>query len=129
MHKRLWTYLFLTLLSAQYIYQLSVSSHFLLNKSEIAATLCENQQKPELQCNGKCYLAKQLSVLDNSPDEPMDLSSNSKELLNIWSGLYANPLNKIFIPNILKETISFENIHYNGFTPQDFFHPPKQIIS
>lgn len=128
MHNKLWTYLFLTLLSAQYVYQLSVSSHFILNKSEIAVTLCENQQKPELQCNGKCYLAKQLSVLDNSSDEPVDLSSNTKELVNIWSGLYVNLSSNVFLQSIPREVIFFVNIHNGKSSPQDFFHPPKQII-
>ncbi len=31
-----------------------------LNKEYIASVLCENRNKPELACNGKCYLNKQL---------------------------------------------------------------------
>lgn len=34
---------------------------FELNKSYIIQNLCENRFKPELNCNGQCYLAKQLN--------------------------------------------------------------------
>ncbi|WP_432712600.1 hypothetical protein [Pedobacter sp.] len=30
------------------------------NKNYIVSTLCENRDKPVMQCNGKCYLAKKL---------------------------------------------------------------------
>lgn len=33
---------------------------FEFNKNYIATVLCENRDKPVLQCNGKCYLSKQL---------------------------------------------------------------------
>lgn len=37
----------------------------------IVATLCENRDSPELECNGKCYLSKQLAKEvgdeDNNP--------------------------------------------------------------
>lgn len=32
-----------------------------LNKEYIASVLCENRNKPELACNGKCYLNKKLA--------------------------------------------------------------------
>jgi len=34
---------------------------YIFNYDYIVETLCENRDKPELQCNGKCYLAKELS--------------------------------------------------------------------
>lgn len=34
--------------------------HYQLNKKAIAETRCENRDKPEMQCNGQCYLSKQL---------------------------------------------------------------------
>ena len=33
---------------------------FELNRKYIAAQFCENKNKPELHCNGKCYLMKKL---------------------------------------------------------------------
>ncbi|OFZ22894.1 MAG: hypothetical protein A3D92_03165 [Bacteroidetes bacterium RIFCSPHIGHO2_02_FULL_44_7] len=34
---------------------------FIINQDYIAENLCENQDKPELKCNGKCFLAKELA--------------------------------------------------------------------
>jgi hypothetical protein len=33
---------------------------FAIHQKEIAATLCENKDKPKLQCNGKCQMMKSL---------------------------------------------------------------------
>ena len=37
-----------------------------LNKASITEEFCENKSQPELQCNGKCHLMKQLN-LESSP--------------------------------------------------------------
>lgn len=35
-------------------------AEYVVNYDYISTVLCENKEKPQLQCNGKCYLAKQL---------------------------------------------------------------------
>lgn len=37
---------------------------FYLNQSAIVKEKCENKSKPEMKCNGKCYLAKKLKEAD-----------------------------------------------------------------
>ena len=37
---------------------------FKLNQNYIAATLCVNKNKPQLHCEGKCYLTKKLKQAD-----------------------------------------------------------------
>ena len=34
--------------------------YYHINKSRIVATLCENRDKPDMHCDGKCYLRKKL---------------------------------------------------------------------
>jgi len=41
-----------------------VVADYLLNKDYIAKVLCVNRDKPEMKCNGKCHLAKQLKKQD-----------------------------------------------------------------
>jgi hypothetical protein len=36
--------------------------NYTLNKAAITKQYCENKAKPELHCNGKCHLAKQLTA-------------------------------------------------------------------
>ncbi|MEO1031294.1 MAG: hypothetical protein AAFX55_07800 [Bacteroidota bacterium] len=39
--------------------------YYQLNIDYIIETYCINKDQPELQCNGKCHLVKQLSVTDD----------------------------------------------------------------
>ena len=34
---------------------------YMINYDYIVTRLCENKDKPEMECNGKCYLTKQLA--------------------------------------------------------------------
>lgn len=43
-----------------FLKSLSPYMDYALNQEFIAEVLCVNQDKPELQCNGKCYLKDQL---------------------------------------------------------------------
>lgn len=38
--------------------------HYELNKKYIAEVLCENKDKPEMHCNGKCHLKKQIKAVE-----------------------------------------------------------------
>ena len=56
---------------------------FELRKEYIVHHLCENRFKPQLHCDGKCYLAKQLQKVaeDNARQETQKQSDNAKNLL------------------------------------------------
>jgi hypothetical protein len=42
---------------------------YLLNYDYIAKVLCINKDKPEMHCNGKCHLAKQLQQQDEQEQQ------------------------------------------------------------
>ncbi len=45
----------------------------------IISVLCENKDKPELECNGKCYLSKQLAKENgNQEDNPAQKTFQSE---------------------------------------------------
>lgn len=52
-------FLIFTVFAANFSWLL-VYAGFKINQQYIAATLCENRNKPDLHCNGQCYLRKQL---------------------------------------------------------------------
>ena len=54
---------------------LPVLSYF-VNYEYIANELCENQDKPEMECNGKCHLKKELAKASSEEN------SNSKDKKN-----------------------------------------------
>jgi len=50
----------------QCMVQLCVIGYYELNKGYIAKNLCENRNRPERKCCGKCYLRKQLKKVDDN---------------------------------------------------------------
>ncbi|QRR00061.1 hypothetical protein [Dyadobacter sandarakinus] len=44
-------------------------AYYQLNKEYIARVLCENRDKPQLHCNGHCYLAKKLKKQQEAQDQ------------------------------------------------------------
>ncbi len=53
-----------------------VSVHYQINKDFIVRELCENRDKPTLNCKGKCHLKKTLKRLgaDKTESRPIELS-------------------------------------------------------
>jgi hypothetical protein len=52
------------------------------NEAYVAQTLCENKAKPAKNCNGKCYLAKQLKKAEGETENKQapTLPSGLKEI-------------------------------------------------
>ena len=44
-------------------------AYYQTNKEYIARVLCENRDKPDLHCDGKCYLAKKLKAQQDRQDK------------------------------------------------------------
>ena len=44
-------------------------AYYQINKTYIARVLCENRDKPILNCNGKCFLAKKLKEQQEKKDK------------------------------------------------------------
>lgn len=63
------TIFLLTVLLSKTIYSVFWQVNFHLNQKEIVRMECENKNRPELHCNGKCYLAKQLQKAEDQLDE------------------------------------------------------------
>ncbi|MHA8052623.1 hypothetical protein [Aquirufa sp. Wall-65K1] len=40
-------------------------AYYQVNRNYIAKNLCENRDKPKLNCNGQCYLAKKLKAAED----------------------------------------------------------------
>ena len=48
---------------------------YILNQDYIAEFLCINKNKPQLQCNGKCHLVKEIEKQqENNPLKPLSIS-------------------------------------------------------
>lgn len=56
--------------------------HFMANRAYIVAHYCENRDKPQMHCKGKCYLNKQLQKAETLPSETREVPLS--ELLKKW---------------------------------------------
>lgn len=54
------------------------SIHFYWNQTQLAAEYCINKARPQLQCNGKCYLKKVLE--DQHSEEQTPTKTEQKSL-------------------------------------------------
>jgi len=74
--------LILTLLSANFS-RLFIFAGFEMNQKYIAAALCENKSKPQLHCNGKCYLMKKIKLAESKEknQERQSQKNNFQEAL------------------------------------------------
>jgi hypothetical protein len=61
--KRYIAFLMLSIISFKVLVVPFVYLDFELHKTYIINHLCENRFKPQLHCDGKCYLAKQLQIV------------------------------------------------------------------
>jgi hypothetical protein len=64
---------------------------YAINKKHIAATLCVNQDKPELKCNGQCYLMLQLKAM--APEQGPDSSTQVPPVVSVEEVLSAHIVN------------------------------------
>ena len=129
----LFSILFISLLMSKLVYGLFWQVKFQLFQKEIIAIECENKDRPEMNCNGKCYLAKQFKKIDDDlekkKEEKNKTESNLKNLKN--SEYQHQILDFQFNPfeidlNVQKSSFHFEE-HYNFCYFTSVFHPPSLI--
>ena len=68
MVRQLLTYTLVASLLLQLFSREVIVMSFELNRDFIAKTLCENRDRPQLNCDGKCYLAKKLKAQHDRED-------------------------------------------------------------
>ncbi len=80
---------------------------YLVNKEYIATVLCINKDKPEMHCNGKCHLTKQLKKAsedeNNSPsDLPKQYNKTDDISLHILNLIHFQLINTSHLLNFLR---------------------------
>lgn len=95
-------------------------SFYLADTQSFVELFCVNQDKPEMECNGKCELSK-LAQQNNSKEKPTHLDFLQKEVV-----LYFTVISKQhFKPKSLQSLISVgvQN-NYQFLFAQEITHPP-----
>ena len=60
-------------------------AYFKLNREYIAKVLCENRKRPELHCDGKCYLAKQLKQQKDKQDKETSEKVHNMPVIQLFT--------------------------------------------
>jgi len=100
-----------------------------LHYDYIIKELCENKNKPELKCNGKCYLAKQLAKAAEQENNDKNTANTHKKNIEI---LFIEPIKTIcscfYIEQISKNNSTIYHNLYSYNRVNLTFHPPSFLI-
>ena len=114
-------------LSLRPLYYLGQIAYYELNIDYIIENYCINTDKPELQCNGKCHLAKQLQIDANTNQEAGGLNT-----IAVLEGFF--PVFKqectFFVPHnpnfVIPKSVFDEYLNdYRYLSVIDLFKPPQ----
>ena len=99
-------------------------AYYQVNKAYIARVLCQNRDKPQLHCDGKCYLARQLKAQQDKQDKE---TTKRVENLPVLQLVYTDPLAFTFKqtadPERCRAVFAYQLRSYSAFiTP--VFQPP-----
>lgn len=101
-----------------------VYAQYLLNREFIAATLCENRDMPEMQCDGKCYLRKQLQQHHEEKDSPASPREERRDV-TLFS-----PVSEPLAVFIKAPSRAWESLYQPVFSEKHthaVFHPPANV--
>ena len=102
---------------------------YVANYDYIVEVLCENRDRPQLNCDGKCYLAKQLA--EQQKDHDKNPFGEQRSKLEIQPLVYFQPISPLVLGSAFQENdlmISHYGDNLHGLLSQaDIDHPPKRV--
>ncbi|WP_418499385.1 hypothetical protein [Flagellimonas sp.] len=102
---------------------------YVANYDYIAKVLCENKDRPQLHCNGKCYLAKQLQKQQKDQDKNPFGEQRSKTEIQptvFFQSLLVFDFDTLFQVYPNKNSFLYQGIHSQLFI-SDIPHPPEMV--
>lgn len=102
---------------------------YIVNYDYIAKELCENKAKPELKCNGKCQLMKELAKASED-EKPIhsDKKENSKQEIEVlfFQEIKTLTIRQIYFYNKTFVGDNYANLYFHTVSCS-VFHPPTSI--
>ena len=108
---------------------------FHLNQKEIIKSECENRNRPELKCNGKCFLAKKLRKAESELSDKKDQQTKSVSHLKSIESILLFDVKGTF--SIDKAAVFYgDKTHHFRYVNLYYFeqinpilHPPCMLLS
>ncbi|MEZ4853117.1 hypothetical protein [Flavobacterium sp.] len=102
---------------------------YMVNYEYIANELCENKDKPELKCNGKCHLKKELAkVSEEEKPQSQDKKNQTSEIEVLY---FSKVADYTFSPTFgfSQKSINSHYLNlYKGVCTNSTFHPPTLFV-
>ena len=102
---------------------------YIVNYDYISKVLCENKAKPQLKCNGKCHLMKELAKASED-EKPInsDKKDNSKHEIEVlfYQDITSLVDTKIAVSTSNETSNNYTNL-YCFLNTTTTFHPPTFI--
>lgn len=102
---------------------------YVINYEYIAKVLCINKDKPEMQCNGKCHLIKELA---KTSEKELPLTPTKKHVVTETEVLFYQELESFALDGFFNESRLHITSNYFNFyqliKSSGIFHPPCFII-
>jgi hypothetical protein len=119
-YKHLIAILIIFSLALQSFKYYTVLAEFYLNRDYIAKNLCENRNKPQLHCNGKCHLKKQLKK-----EEQQQQSNNRTNTNETNTLLFCNEVSEYAAADftLIKNYTFYSKELLSSYQPS-LFRPP-----
>ena len=97
-------------------------AYYYLDPIDFIEKLCENRDKPELQCNGKCQLKKVVENNDSNDNQNSPIKIDFKRILLYVVKQLEYKLAAIDFKN--NEGLKYNNL-YAYISIYSIYHPPK----
>lgn len=110
------------------LYALTLSQAYMphidywMNKDFIASELCENQDKPELKCDGKCHLKKEIQQSEQEQNDSQQISV--RLMVEFFQPITQFVLRTHQSIEQKKNYPSYSEVALSGHF-RSIFHPPK----
>jgi len=101
-----------------------IYAEFKVNQKYIAAMLCENRDKPQLHCNGKCYLMKKLKDAEEKEkkQEQANLKKGTQDVF-----IVTTPLVVLFDEVKVKKEKPARHSFQLPLVSSEILHPPPAV--
>ncbi|WP_104514450.1 hypothetical protein [Nonlabens xylanidelens] len=109
-------------------YQASYYLYFQMNIDVIVAKYCVNKERPQLKCNGKCHLNKQITL---AAQEDAGTNSKTVQLANAFYPIFFQVIDNDYLTPVFSTHIHNNFRYHNSYrySRSWSYNPPPRLLS
>lgn len=102
-------------------------AEYIMNYDYIVNVLCENKDRPQMHCDGKCYLAEQLAKESEKSDKnPFGQNRSNTEIQPMVFFEPSNPMDfEIDFLSSASNNFKIPQVFFSTLFTSDISHPPE----